>query len=29
MPEGTYLDLHVVVEKDWQHRPDQLERLGY
>ncbi len=29
MPPGTYLDLHVVVEKDWQHRPDQLERLGY
>lgn len=29
MPPGTYLDLHVVVEKDWQHRLDQLERLGY
>ena len=29
MHPGTYLDLHVVVEKDWQHRPDQLERLGY
>ncbi len=29
MPPGTYLDLHVVVEKDWQQRPDQLERLGY
>lgn len=29
MPPGTYLDLHVTVEKDWQHRPDQLERLGY
>lgn len=29
MPPGTYLDLHVVVEKDWQHKPDQLERLGY
>jgi GTPase len=29
MPPGTYLDLHVVVEKDWQHHPEQLERLGY
>lgn len=29
MPPGTYLDLHVVVEKDWQHKLDQLERLGY
>ena len=29
MPPGTYLDLHVVVEKDWQHSQEQLERLGY
>lgn len=23
------LDLHVVVEKDWQHRPQLLDRLGF
>jgi GTP-binding protein Era len=26
---GTYLDLHVKVERDWQQRPDAIERLGY
>lgn len=29
MAEGAYLELHVVVEDDWQHRPDLIERLGY
>lgn len=29
LPEGVYLDLHVVVDKDWQRRPDAIERLGY
>jgi GTP-binding protein Era len=29
MPEGVFLELHVVVDKDWQHRPDRVERLGY
>jgi GTP-binding protein Era len=29
MPPGAYIELHVVVEKDWQQRPDRLERLGY
>lgn len=29
MPEGAFLELHVVVDKDWQHRPDRVERLGY
>jgi GTP-binding protein Era len=26
---GCYLDLHVVVERDWQRRVDAIERLGY
>ncbi|MCU0259914.1 MAG: GTPase Era [Ilumatobacteraceae bacterium] len=26
---GTYLDLRVRVDKDWQRRPDRVERLGY
>lgn len=25
---GAYLELHVKVDKDWQHRPHALERLG-
>ncbi|KAA0232638.1 MAG: GTPase Era [Acidimicrobiales bacterium] len=25
---GAYLELHVKVDKDWQHRPRALERLG-
>jgi GTP-binding protein Era len=29
MAPGAYIELHVVVEKDWQQRPDRLERLGY
>ncbi len=29
LPEGTYLDLVVTVDKDWQSRPAALERLGY
>jgi GTP-binding protein Era len=29
LPEGTYLDLRVKVDKDWQRRADRVERLGY
>ncbi len=29
MPEGTYLELIVKVDKDWQSRPKAVERLGY
>ncbi len=29
LPKGAYLDLHVKVEKNWQRRPDALDRLGY
>ena len=29
MPEGAFLELFVVVDKDWQHRVDRVERLGY
>lgn len=29
LPPGTYLELHVAVDKDWQRRPDRIERLGY
>ena len=29
MPEGVYLELRVKVDKDWQQRPDRVERLGY
>jgi GTP-binding protein Era len=29
LPSGTYLDLRVKVDKDWQRRPDRVERLGY
>ena len=29
MPEGAYLELFVKVDKDWQRRPDRIERLGY
>jgi len=29
LPEGVFIELHVVVDKDWQHRPDRVERLGY
>ena len=27
--EGTYLDLHVKVERHWQNRDEMLNRLGY
>lgn len=29
LPEGCYLELFVKVDKDWQRRPDRVERLGY
>jgi GTP-binding protein Era len=29
LPEGTYLDLHVTVERRWQNRAEVLDRLGY
>jgi GTP-binding protein Era len=29
MPEGAFIELHVVVDKDWQQKPERLERLGY
>lgn len=29
LPEGTYLDLHVKVERHWQNRDEMLDRLGY
>jgi len=29
MPEGTFLELFVTVDKDWQHDPASVERLGY
>ena len=29
LPEGTYLDLHVKVERHWQNRDEMLNRLGY
>jgi GTP-binding protein Era len=29
LPPGVYLDLRVKVDKDWQRRPDRVERLGY
>jgi len=29
LPEGVFLELHVTVDKDWQRRPDRVERLGY
>jgi GTP-binding protein Era len=29
MPAGAHLELHVVVDKNWQSRPDRIERLGY
>ncbi len=29
LPEGAFLELQVKVEKDWQRRPDTIERLGY
>ena len=29
LPDGIYLELFVKVDKDWQHRPQALQRLGY
>jgi GTP-binding protein Era len=29
LPDGVYLELFVKVDKDWQRRPDRIERLGY
>lgn len=29
LPEGVFLELKVKVDKDWQRRPDRVERLGY
>ena len=29
LPEGAFLELRVKVDKDWQRRPDRVERLGY
>ncbi|WP_419920039.1 GTPase Era [Candidatus Poriferisocius sp.] len=29
LPEGVFLELHVGVEKNWQRRPEVLDRLGY
>jgi GTP-binding protein Era len=29
LPEGTFLELFVTVDKDWQRRPDRIARLGY
>jgi GTPase len=29
LPEGTFLELVVKVDKDWQRRPDRVSRLGY
>ena len=29
LPEGVFLELFVKVDKDWQRKPDRIERLGY
>jgi len=29
LPPGAYIELHVRVQKHWQQRPDEVERLGY
>lgn len=29
LPEGAFVELFVKVDKDWQRRPDRVERLGY
>ena len=29
LPEGVYIELFVKIDKDWQRRPDRIERLGY
>jgi GTP-binding protein Era len=29
LPEGTFIELHVTVDKDWQRKIDRIEQLGY
>jgi GTP-binding protein Era len=29
LPPGAFIELFVKVDKDWQRRPDRIERLGY
>ena len=29
LPEGVFIELFLKVDKDWQRRPDRVERLGY
>ncbi len=29
LADGLFLELHVTVDKNWQRRPDAIERLGY
>jgi len=29
LPPGIFIELRVKVDKDWQRRPDRVERLGY
>lgn len=29
LPEGVFLELFVTVDRDWQRRPQSLDRLGY
>ncbi|MEO1056285.1 MAG: GTPase Era [Actinomycetota bacterium] len=29
LPEGAFVELRVKVDKNWQRRPDRVERLGY
>jgi GTP-binding protein Era len=29
LPDGMYLELFVKVDKDWQRKPDRVQRLGY
>jgi len=29
LPDGAFIELRVKVDKDWQNRPDRVERLGY
>jgi GTP-binding protein Era len=29
LPDGAFIELFVKVDKDWQRKPDRIERLGY
>ena len=29
LADGAYIELQVNVDKNWQKRPDEIERLGY